>query len=480
MYEPIGAGQTGGRSRAYRRIGAVVGLTLLWLLLAAPASARPNFVVLLTDDQRWDAVGVVQRELGAAGRLPWLAAATPNLDRIAREGFRFRNAFAVSSLCSPSRAAILTGRYNHLNGVANNHTPFPVANVTYASLLSAAGYQTGYFGKWHMGSQRERPGFAEYASFIGQGGYTNARFLVNGTLVPTAGWVDDVSTGYALDFIRRNAAQSFALVLGFKSPHSPWTPPTRLNGLFADAVPAPPANATSYPPWDPTQVPAASPAEDIRRYSRTLVGVDQNVGRVLALLDALGLARNTVVVFASDNGFFLDEHGMGTPQDGTGNKRAAYQESVRVPLLVRYPALARRNRTIDAITLNVDLAPTILQLAGLARPAAMQGKSFLGIMRGTFLRNRTRFLYEYFYETGYLVPTQVALQQGPYKLIRYRANPAWTELFALDQDPLEMRNLAPLPEAGAILASMNASLDAELTRFGYVVPTYADPEPGVD
>ena len=139
------------------RIGGVIGIGLLWLLLAAPASARPNFVIMLTDDQRWDAVGVVQRELGAAGRLPWLAAATPNLDRIAREGFRFRNAFAVSSLCSPSRAAILTGRYNHLNGVANNHTPFPVANVTYASLLGAAGYRTGYFGKWHMGSQRERP-----------------------------------------------------------------------------------------------------------------------------------------------------------------------------------------------------------------------------------------------------------------------------------------------------------------------------------
>jgi arylsulfatase A-like enzyme len=432
---------------------------------------------MLTDDQRWDALGVVQRELGPAGRLPWLMGSTPNIDRIAREGFRFRNAFAVSALCSPSRAAMLTGRYNHLNGVANNHTPFPLANVTYASLLSAAGYRTGYFGKWHMGSQRERPGFAEHAGFIGQGSYTNAQFLVNGATVSTVGWVDDVSTDYALDFVRRNIGQPFALVLGFKSPHAPRTPPTRLAGLFADAAPVPPASAASFPPWDTTPVPAASPAEDVRRYSRTLVGVDQNVGRVLALLDELGLARDTVVVFASDNGFFLDEHGMGTPADGTGNKRNAYQEAIRVPLLVRYPAMARRNRTIDALTLNIDLAPTILQLAELPRPATMQGKSFLGIMRGKFQHNRTRFLYEYFYETGWQVPTQVALQQGRYKLIRYRADPAWTELFALDQDPLEMRNLAPLPEAAPILATMGASLDAELARFGYLVPTYADPEP---
>ena len=469
-----------GWNWAGRSVG-IAAFALFWLLHAAPVCARPNIVVMITDDQRWDALGVVQREQGAAGRFPWFANATPNLDRIAREGFRFRNAFAVSSLCSPSRAAMLSGRYNHLNGVANNHTPFPLTNVTYASLLQGAGYRTGYFGKWHMGTQRERPGFAEYASFTGQGVYNNAKFLVNGATVQSAGWVDDVSTDYALDFIRRNATQSFALVLGFKSPHGPMTPPSRLDGLFADAVATPPGNATTYAPWDTTPVPATSPADDVRRYSRVLVGVDQNVGRVLTLLDQLKLARRTVVIFASDNGFFIDEHGIGIPpQDGgTGNKRTAYQESIRVPLLVRYPTFPGRNLALDAPTLNIDLAPTVLQFAGIARPAAMQGKSFWSVLKGTSGPKRDRFLYEYFYETGYLVPTQVALQWNATKLIRYRRDPAWTELYDLAADPLETRNLAALPEAAPLLASMNAALDAEIAATGYVVPPYADPEPGV-
>jgi arylsulfatase A-like enzyme len=195
----------------------LIGLILLALPDRVEAARRPNIVVMMTDDQRWDALGVVQREQGGRGRFPWLRTATPNLDRIAAEGYRFKNAFVVSSLCSPSRAAFLTGRYNHLNGVANNQTPFPVTNVTYATLLRAAGYRTGYFGKWHMARQRERPGFDEHASYIGQGAYHDATFVVDGVDTPTTGWVDDVSTGYAIEFIRRHAAGPFLLVLGFKS-----------------------------------------------------------------------------------------------------------------------------------------------------------------------------------------------------------------------------------------------------------------------
>lgn len=363
---------------------------LLASLLAAAGQAdaahrRPNVVVLLTDDQRWDGLGVVQRELGARSNFPWMKTATPNLDRIAAEGFRFRNAFVVSSLCSPSRAAFLTGRYNHLNGIVDNSTHLPSGSTTYATLLRAAGYRTGYFGKWHMGRQRERPGFDEHASFIEHGTYFNTTFLVDGIDTLTTGWVDDVSTSYAVRFIRRHAARPFLMVLGFKSPHVPQTPPPRLAHRFAAATLAALPNAKAYPPYDPSPVSAALPAEKMRDYFRTLVGVDQNVGRVLAALDNAGLGADTVVVFASDNGYFLGEHGIPgapVPGDYDGNKRNAYEESIRIPLLLRYPRLARRGVTVPATVLNIDLAPTLLDLAGLTRPASFQGRSWRPLLAG--------------------------------------------------------------------------------------------------
>ena len=266
------------------------GLAVAGVLCAGAvcaAAAKPNFVVMLTDDQRWDALGVVQRELGRRA-VPWLATATPNMDRLAAEGFRFRNAFVVNSLCSPSRAAFLTGLYNHLNGVANNHTPFPRA-TDLRDALRAAGYRTGYFGKWHMGDQRERPGFDEYASFVGQGRYDDA---VPGERGHGAdrGWVDDVSTDYAVDSCGARPPP-FALVLGFKSPHAPCDPPAAARGPVSRRPRHADRNATSYAPYDPTPVPPARWPSDVRNYFRTIVGVDQNVGRVLAALEAAGVAR---------------------------------------------------------------------------------------------------------------------------------------------------------------------------------------------
>ena len=158
--------------------------------VAHSAPSRPNFVFVYTDDQRWDAMGVVQGEQRERARFPWFK--TPNMDRLASEGIRFRNAFVVNALCSPSRAGFLTGRYNHFNGIANNHTPFPTNNVTHASLLRAAGYRTGYIGKWHMNGQRDRPGFDFAASYVAHGRYLDCPFLVNGQVTKTEGWVDDV------------------------------------------------------------------------------------------------------------------------------------------------------------------------------------------------------------------------------------------------------------------------------------------------
>src|SRR4051812_26368332 len=186
---------------------------------------KPNFVFVYTDDQRWDAMGVVQREQGDKGRFPWLK--TPNMDRLAAEGTRFRNAFVVNSLCAPSRASFLTGLYGHANGIVNNHTPF-AAQATWATQLKSAGYVTGYVGKFHMGSQSgQRPGFDYSASFVGQGKYFDCPVEVNGKSTPTTGWIDDVSTDFALTFLREHSKQPFALAIGYKSSHGPFSPPPR-------------------------------------------------------------------------------------------------------------------------------------------------------------------------------------------------------------------------------------------------------------
>ena len=453
--------------------GGLLAALLLCAVLGATAclaAVRPNIVVILSDDQRWDAFGVAQRELGAGGRLPWLAEATPRLDGLARQGFRFRNAFVVSALCAPSRAAFLTGRYNHLNGVANNHTPLPQDSTTYATALAAAGYATGYFGKWHMDSQAERPGFAEHASYVGQGIYLDGKFLVNGVAQATAGWVDDVTTDFALDFIRRQAGRPFLAVIGYKSPHHPRLPPPRLAGLFATATLAPPPSRTSYPPYLANPAPRQTGDEAIRNYARTIVGIDENIGRILAVLGALGLAEDTVLVYASDNGFLLDEHGL-------GDKRAAYEESIRIPLLIRYPRLGGAGRVIDAPVLNIDLAPTLLRLAGLPVPPSMQGISLVPLLRGTVSSVRSEFLYEYFHETGFAMPTMVALRRNRYKLVTYPFNPGWTQLFDLRSDPFETTNLAGSAAAQGTLATMKAALAARQAATLWVIPPFADPYP---
>ncbi|MEX2027770.1 MAG: sulfatase-like hydrolase/transferase, partial [Pirellulaceae bacterium] len=332
-----------------------------WLLVAiawiAPqgwtlsAAERPNFLFIYTDDQRWDAVGAVQQEQGEAARFPWFQ--TPNLDRLAGEGVRFRNAFVVSSLCAPSRAAFLTGKYNHHNGVVNNHTPFPVDAVTWPSLLRGAGYKTAYVGKWHMGGQTgKRPGFDYSASFVGQGRYVDCPFEIDGKATPTKGWVDDVSTDFAIEFLKSHREESFASIVGFKSAHGPFDPPPRLaekyagkeakkvpnydlpaiyKGKFDGGRPAPAKGKKGGKKAKAAPAAIDGPSK-MRGYFGCLAGVDENVGRLLDTLDELKLADNTVVVFTSDNGFYLGEHNL-------GDKRSAYEESLRIPLLLRYPRL---------------------------------------------------------------------------------------------------------------------------------------------
>ena len=282
-------------------------------LYAADAPRKPNFLFIYTDDQRWDAMSVVQKEQGEKARFPWLK--TPNMDRLAGEGVRFRNAFVVNSLCAPSRASFLTGCYGHVNGVRNNQTPFPVDNVTHASLLRQAGYVTGYVGKWHMDRQSgQRPGFDYSASFIGQGQYFDCPFEINGQATPTKGWVDDVSTEYAEQFIRQQGTSPSCSC----SATRPATAPSRRrrDTRTPTATPRPAPCRTSRP--RPSIVRTAAKerrkasAQDSRQPCRArcsggvptnlgmfrgITAVDDNIGKLLKLLDELGLADDTLVVF---------------------------------------------------------------------------------------------------------------------------------------------------------------------------------------
>jgi arylsulfatase A-like enzyme len=222
-----------------RPVGRRIAVTILAcaaLTLAARAATprQPNFLFVYTDDQRWDAMSVVQREHGEKGRFPWFK--TPNMDRIAAEGIRFRNAFVVSSLCAPSRAAFMTAGTIISTASQTTKLPSPEDSVTHSTLLRPAGYVTAYIGKWHMGGQTgKRAGFDYSASFIGQGRYVDCPFEINGTPTPTTGWVDDVSTDYAIEFIKQHRAQPFSVVVGFKACHGPFEPPERAKTRFADA-----------------------------------------------------------------------------------------------------------------------------------------------------------------------------------------------------------------------------------------------------
>ena len=478
---------------------SVVALLVLanWGATAIGAQ-RPNFLFIYTDDQRFDALGVMQKEQGDAARFPWFQ--TPNLDRLAADGARFRSAFVVCSLCSPSRAAFLTGRYNHHNGIVNNHTAFPADSVTWPSLLRTAGYATGYVGKWHMdGQSGQRPGFVYSASFVGQGRYVDCPFEVDGKATPTKGWVDDVSTEFAIEFMKRQRDRPFALIVGFKSAHGPFQPPPRLaekyavveakrvpnydlpaiyKGKFDGGRPTGKAKKAGKKAAEKNQATSAGPAIDgpnkMRGYFGCLAAVDENVGKLLSALDELKLAENTVVVFTSDNGFYLGEHTL-------GDKRSAYDESLRIPLLVRCPMLGptAQGKIIDQMALNIDLAPTFLDLAGVKVPAEMQGASWRPLLEGKPTPWRQSFFYEYFYERPFAIPTLLAVRTAGAKLIKYPGHDDWTELFDLKADPYETKNLAGDPAAKELLARMQAELDAQSHAAGYFVPKFADqpPEP---
>jgi len=459
-------------------VGATVAAPSLRVHAFSQAPRRPNIVFFLTDDQRYDA-------MSCAGN-PILK--TPNMDRIAAEGVRFAESFVTNSLCRPSRTSILTGQYSHTHGVMQNsdgdNLPGRGAllpdQLTFPHLLQRAGYWTALVGKWHL--LNEPGGFDQYAILPGQGEYEDPVMIANGAGVKFRGHVCDVVGDQALQFLDdRPKDKPFCLHIHFKAPHRDWIPAPRFAKYFEDVtVPEPRTfdNTLEGRPEAVRQTAMAvadmpdferrgcptdlSPPERkkcnlqamVKNYYRVLLGVDQNTGRVLDYLDKQGLSENSVIIYMSDNGFFLGEHGL-------MDKRLMYEESIRVPLLLRYPARARKGYVDrEHFALNIDLAPTLLELAGEPVPSWMQGKSLAPLLEGKPVPWRESFLYEYYEYPGYhCVRKNRGVRTKRWKYIHYWELPEEFELYDLENDPEERKNLASDPQYAEALGKMRAELE---------------------
>ncbi|MFA6241262.1 MAG: sulfatase [Candidatus Hydrogenedentales bacterium] len=406
---------------------------------------RRNIVFILTDDQRFDGMAVLGH--------PFLE--TPNLDALAKGGVIFKKAFVATALCSPSRATILTGLYAHTHGVLDNSTPLPASAPTFPQELQKGGYETAFVGKWHMGGQSDapQPGFDRWVSFQGQGEYVGTTLNVDGKKVPQSGYITDVLTDYAEEFLRKPREKPFCLCLCHKAVHASFTPAPRHKGCYADKTyPHPasmadtPENYKGKPAWVRAQRNSWHGVDGMyakqtdfdtftRDYAETLRAVDDSVGRVVATLKELGKLDSTLIVFTSDNGFLMGEHGL-------IDKRCMYEPSIRVPLIVHCPELFAGGATRDEMILNTDYAPTFLEAAGCPIPSSMQGRSFYPLLEGKKIGWRDAFLYEYFWERSYpQTPTVQGIRTDRYKLMRFHGVWDRYELYDLQEDPDEMNNL---------------------------------------
>ena len=435
--------------------GLAAALILIFAAASTAAAERPNVVFILVDDLRFDA-------LGCTGH-PFLK--TPHIDRIAAEGVDFRNAFVSTPLCSPSRASFLTGQYAHTHRVQGNSDPAGGRQlVTFPRLLQPAGYTTAYVGKWHMGDDDSpRPGFDHWVSFKGQGDYHNPTLNVDGAVQKTQGYVTDILTDYAVEFLQRPHAQPFALYLAHKAVHSSFTPAERHKDKFADQklVRAPsiydslegkPVLTRALPqPERSDQNPGVKDSTVLGQL-RGILAIDEGVGRLLQTLEETRHVDDTLVIFTSDNGFFWGEHGR-------GDKRMAYEESIRVPLLMRYPKLISAGATREQLVLNIDIAPTLLELAGATVPDAVHGRSLLPLLRESTTAWRTSILTEYFANPHNRIPGWQAVRTERWKYIHYTGVAGVDELYDVAADRHEMQNLIHQPSAATKLAELQVELN---------------------
>jgi N-acetylglucosamine-6-sulfatase len=457
--------------------------------------AKPrNVIFILSDDHRFDFMGFT-------GKVPWLK--TPNMDRLANEGAYFKNAFVTTALCSPSRASILTGLYSHTHTVVDNQAPLPSDLIFFPQYLQQAGYQTGFFGKWHMGNESDepRPGFNHWESFKGQGVYYNPIMNINGKQVvyTDSTYVSDLLTDHAMKWLtQRDQDKPFFLYLSHKAVHADFMPAKRHYKKYDnEPIELPPSFRTSdsqvkgkksinksikkevvksepwkgdeyygnerTPDWQRMQRESwhgvdymyhgqIGFADFYKRYCETLLAVDESVGMLLNYLDENGLAEETLVIYMGDNGFSFGEHGL-------IDKRHFYEESVKVPFLIRCPELFEGSKTMEPMIQNIDVAPTILAAAGIEKPSHLPGQSILPLLQEKSYSWRDKIYYEYYWEYEFpQTPTMHGVRTDRYKLIRYHGIWDTNEFYDLQEDPNEMHNLIASPEHQALIESLTTDI----------------------
>jgi len=447
---------------------------------------RPNFLFIMLDDQPFDA-------FEHAGRYPFLQL--PHLDRLHQESVTFNNFFCTASICSPSRASFLTGTYPHIHGVNQNHPrvdPNWDDYPPYSVHLQKNGYQTAFVGKIHMahlpGRSHIRPGFDYWLSFNGQGEYFNPELNENGREFVEQGYMTDILTDYAERWLRefREPGKPFHLALWHKAVHEPYTPPDRHRDLYAgEKLPEPPygthletfegkpewqrikaydSNWRNYEPVPSLPVKEWNPYNS--RYMtllRCISAIDESVGHILELLEELDLLDNTVIIYTSDNGYFMGEHTY-------WDKRIAYENSIRIPMMIRYPKRFQPGLQVEDMGLNVDVAPTILEMAGIRVPSHMQGRSLLPVLTGEQKGAlRESFLFQYWMDDAYPYagPDQVAVRTTRYKYVDSFLENDINELYDLEKDPGEMNNLINNPAYADVLADMKQEQQRLIQKLGY-------------
>ena len=450
---------------------------LACLFTLGHATAQPkNIVLILSDDHRYDYMGFHEESP------EWLQ--TPAIDRLASEGVHIANAFVTTSLCSPSRASILTGQYAFRHGAVDNSHPMLEGIRTYPEALQAAGYATGFFGKWHIGAATDdpQPGFDRWVSFQGQGTYYDPVLNFDGERrVRVEGYTTDLLTDYAIEWLEdvRESDQPFMLYLSHKAVHSEFIPADRHVGTYSDSELIMPdsmadteSNYAGKPRWvreqrfswhgvDFMYHSDLKPDELISDYAETLMGIDDSVSRVVTFLEENELAAETLVIYMGDNGFMLGEHGL-------IDKRQAYEESMRVPMVAWSPGFIEPGTVVEENILNVDLAPTFLEIAGTDMPSdqPVDGRSFLEVLANGGADDwRDTFVYQYFWERAFpQTPTTYAIRSERYKYIFYHGIWDRNELYDLESDPKEMHNLIDIPGYADELRSLHSELFGFLER----------------
>ena len=493
--------------KSCRARSALLAGSMFLLVACGREPVPPNIVFIFTDDHASHAIGAYGSVINQ----------TPNLDRLAREGMLFRNAFVTNSICAPSRATVLTGQYGHLNGVPTNRDTLDLHSIEYAfpKLLRAAGYETAMIGKWHLKVRPE--GFDHYEVLRGQGLYYNPLLLTPGDSVRYTGYTTDVITDRALDWLAngRDPDRPFLLMYQHKAPHRRWDPGPDHLTLYDDVeIPEPETLFDDYadrtsatltqemtirehlddrdlkfvapPELTDEQLVAWNAAYDrkneafraanltgddlvrwkyqryIKDYLRTIASVDDNIGRLLDYLDDAGLAENTIVVYTSDQGFYLGDHGW-------FDKRWMYEESLRTPLIVRWPGVVAPGSENNDLVQNLDFAETFLDVAGVSIPDVMQGRSLRPLLEGTTPTDwRDAIYYQYFeYPGWHMVRRHYGVRTLRHKLIYYYEIDEW-ELFDLEADPRELHSVYDDPQYAEVVTDLNDRL--ERLRAQYSVP----------